>query len=398
MKIMLKKILSILIIVSLVILPSCGKNQVVVSEINSLAEDMNFDDLVKEAIKESNGKKFKVISSLPRVDETVDDFLEYLTKIDPDFDMEIDYEDAGDEDIVNAINEERKNKDSISVVVGKNVNTFKGLKDKNRLITYVPVDYRKANEIRKEDSPSDMVLVSRFSPVFTDNDEIKNIDNMWKFLFREDNEFFIGVYKDEYDAFLDSMLTDEGVKIMKEAYEALTDVEKEVIQDVFKKDKVVTALNEKLKDSELYKDRLDVLDFMYTVDKKLAQSDDFDGTSFILGHNPDYKGIAGYFNNYYIYADSFTPLPYTTLCFINFALSKFDGFKSLANEPFFYTPNKLIREEITDYFAKERARNNIEDRGYEWWKNNKQVLNKDENQIKKLLDELDKIMPEGGVG
>ena len=81
MKIMLKKILSILIIVSLVILPSCGKNQVVVSEINSLAEDMNFDDLVKEAIKESNGKKFKVISSLPRVDETVEDFLEYLKNL-----------------------------------------------------------------------------------------------------------------------------------------------------------------------------------------------------------------------------------------------------------------------------------------------------------------------------
>ena len=148
----------------------------------------------------------------------------------------------------------------------------------------------------------------------------------------------------------------------------------------------------------VYKDKLDVLDFMYLIDKKLVQSDDFDGTSFILGHNENYKGVAGYFNNYYIYADSYSPLPYTTLCFINFALSKFDGFKSLANEPFFYTPNNLIREEITDYYAAQRKSDNIEDRGYTWWKNNKQVITKDENQVKKLLDELDKIMPEGGVG
>ena len=397
MKNMLKKILSILIIVSLVLLSSCGKKQVVVSEINSFAEEMDFDDLVKEAIKESNGKTFKVKSSLPRIDETLDDFLEYLIKIDPDFDFDIDFEEMDDENIVNVINEEKKNKDSVAVIIGKNANTFKELKDKGRLFTYVPIDYRKANEIKKEDAPSDMVLVSKFSPVFTDNDEIKDIDNMWKFLFSEDNEFYIGVYKDEYDYFLDSMLTDEGVRIMKEAYDALSDVEKEVIQDIFKKDPVVSAINENIKNSELYKDKLDVLDFMYLIDKKLVQSDDFDGTSFILGHNENYKGVAGYFNNY-IYADSYSPLPYTTLCFINFALSKFDGFKSLANEPFFYTPNNLIREEITDYYAAQRKSDNIEDRGYTWWKNNKQVITKDENQVKKLLDELDKIMPEGGVG
>ena len=398
MKRMLKKFLNILIVLSLVLLASCGKKQVVVSEINPLAEEMIFDDLVKEAIKESNGKSIKVLSSLPRIDETLDDFLEYLSKVDPEYDLDILYEEIGDEDIVNALNEEKKNADSISIIVGKNVNTFKELKDNGRILTYVPVDFRKANGIKKEDSPSDMVLVSKFSPVFTDNDEIKNIDNMWKFLFREDNEFYINVYKDEYDAFLDSMMTDDGVRIMREAYEALSEVEKDVIKEVFEKEPIVQVLNDKLKNSEMYKDRLDILDFMYVVDKKLAQSDDFDGTSYILGHNENYKGIAGYFNNYYIYANSYTPLPYTTLCFINFALSKFDGFKSLANEPFFYTPNNLIREEITDYYATQRRSENIEDRGYDWWKNNKQVVTKDENEVKKLLDEIDKILPEGGVG
>ena len=38
---------------------------------------------------------------------------------------------------------------------------------------------------KKEDAPSDMAIVTRFAPIFTDNDEIKDIDNMWKFLFRE---------------------------------------------------------------------------------------------------------------------------------------------------------------------------------------------------------------------
>ena len=398
MKKMLKKILSILIVLSLVFIASCGKKQVVVSEINPLAEEMIFDDLVKEAIKESNGKKIVVKSALPRIDDTLDDFLENLSKVDPEYDLDIIYEEMGDEDIVNALNEEKKNADSISIIVGKNANTFKELKDNGRILTYVPVDFRKANGIKKEDSPSDMVLVSKFSPVFTDNDEIKNIDNMWKFLFREDNEFYINVYNDEYDAFLDSMMTDDGVKIMREAYEALSEVEKDVIKEVFEKEPIIQVLNDKLKNSEIYKDRLDILDFMYVVDKKLAQSDDFDGTSYILGYNENYKGIAGYFNNYYIYANSYTPLPYTTLCFINFALSKFDGFKSLANEPFFYTPNNLIREEITDYYATQRRSENIEDRGYDWWKNNKQVITKDENEVKKLLDEIDKILPEGGVG
>lgn len=397
MKIMLKKFLSILIVLMILTLTSCTK-KVVVSDINPLAEEMNFDDLVKEAIKESNGKRIVVKSALPRIDDTLDDFLDYLTKIEPEYDIEIVYEEMGDEDIVNVLNEEKKNADSVSVIVAKNANTFKELKDKGRILTYVPVDFRKANEIKKEDAPSDMVLVSKFSPVFTDNDEIKDIDNMWKFLFREDNEFYISVYQDEYDAFLDSMLTDEGVRIMRKAYDALSEVEKEVINSVFEKDAVVRALNEKLKNSELYKDKLDILDFMYVVDKKLVQSDDFDGTSYILGHNENYKGIAGYFNDYYIYANSYTPIPYTTLCFINFALSKFDGFKSLANEAFFYTPNKLIREELTDYYSNQRRSENIEDRGYEWWKNNKQVITKDENQVKKLLDEIDKIMPEGGVG
>ena len=398
MKRMLKKILSILIVLSLLMLSSCGKKQVVVSEINPLAEEMNFDDLVKEAIKESNGKSIKVLSSLPRIDETLDDFLEYLSKVDPEYDIDIIYEEMGDEDIVNSLNEEKKNNDSIALLIGKNANTFKELKENGRILTYVPVDFRKANGIKKEDAPNDMVIATKFSPIFTDNDEIKDIDNMWKFLLAEDNEFFVGIYKDEYDAFLDSMLTDDGVRIMKEAYNSLTDNEKEDIRAIFENDLVIKALNDKLKNSDLYKDKLDILDFMFAVDKKLLQSDDFDGTSYILGHNENYKGVAGYFNNYYIYANSYTPIPYTTLCFINFALSKFDGFKSLANEPFFYTPNNLIREEITDYYISQRRSENIEDRGYDWWKNNKQVITKDENEVKKLLDEIDKILPEGGVG
>ena len=128
MKSMLKKFLSILIVLSLVFISACGKKQVVVSEINSFAEDMNFDDLVREAIKESNGKTFVVKSALPRVDDTLDDFLEYLIKIDPEYDLDIQYEDMGDEDIVNVLNEEKKNKNSVAVVVGKNLNTFKELK------------------------------------------------------------------------------------------------------------------------------------------------------------------------------------------------------------------------------------------------------------------------------
>ena len=103
MKSMLKKFLSILIVLSLVFISACGKKQVVVSEINSFAEDMNFDDLVREAIKESNGKTFVVKSALPRVDDTLDDFLEYLIKIDPEYDLDIQYEDMGDEDIVNVL-------------------------------------------------------------------------------------------------------------------------------------------------------------------------------------------------------------------------------------------------------------------------------------------------------
>lgn len=398
MKSMLKKFLSILIVLSLVFISSCGKKQVVVSEINSFAEDMNFDDLVREAIKESNGKTFIVKSALPRVDDTLDEFLEYLIKVDPEYDLDIQYEDMGDEDIVNVLNEGKKDKNSVAVVVGKDLNTFKELKDKNRLFTYVPIDYRKANEIKKEDSPSDMILVTKFSPVYTDNDEIKDIDNMWKFLFCEDNEICVGVYSDEYDSFLDNILTDKGVDIMRKAYEALNDEEKDRIKQIFEEDKIISIVNEKLKDSDLFKDRLDVVDFMLAVDKKMVQSDNFDGLSIILGHNPEYKGVTGYFNNYYIYADSYSPLPYTTLCFINFALSKFDGFKSLANEPFIYTPNKLIREEIMDYYDSERKRDGIDDRGYDFWINNNQTLVKDESEVNKLNKELDKIAPLGGVG
>ena len=397
---MYKKIIkNIILVLTLISLVSCsGKKEIKVSDLKMNIDDMLFDDLVVEAIKESNGKRFVVKSALPIVEESTDAFLEYLSKINPDYDLEIVYEDSSDEDIFNTINEEKKNKDSVSVVIGKNLSVYKELKEKDRLLSYIPLDYRKANGIKKENEPSDMIVATKFSPIYTQNDELKDIDNMWKFLFCEDDSFYINVYPDEYDTFLDNLLTEKGVKILKDAYEALSDEEKNNIKEIFENDITINGLNETFKDSDTLKDKLDVLNFMYMVDKKLVQSEDFDEDSIILGHNANYKGISGYFNNYYIYADSYSPLPYTTLCYIAFVTSKFDGFKAIAEEPFIYTTNNLIREEITDYYMDKRSRDKIVDRGYDWWKNNQYVIEKNEEEVGKILKDIDKIAPSPGVG
>ena len=83
------------IAVAVVTIASCDKEKEELSKVDEIileAEKMDFKDLAKKAIEESNGKTFYGLGNSSRGKTALENFISYLKTVDPNYNMNFEWQ------------------------------------------------------------------------------------------------------------------------------------------------------------------------------------------------------------------------------------------------------------------------------------------------------------------
>ncbi len=396
--------------------PKPEDNKSAVQKIIEEAQGMSLEELAKKAIEESNGKKFYGVGNSSRGKSALPKFIEYLQTIDPNYNMEFDWQQPKNNKIFDQLSADGlKDTGTFAMTLIQDGNQIESKMVKTGVLdTFIPKEWAEANGTTP-DKYEGYLALQTLNKVFEYNcTGTKTYDNCWDFVAEGEHGLFMGIDSEIVGKnFLYMLTADKYAGYLKEAYDKLSAEEKAYFEPVIKSvesDAKDFGLGENGKYAlawiklwvESYSEQTDdgpicniLVDksatdqFGLLVYSKLRSVEESDSVSLnivkVAAYQDGYEGIGGYAYCHYLFVTDNSPLPWTACAFIAYMVETVDGFSAWGKDMGGYSSNPKVlaaNEEkyhhstggyvdgVNTYDAKN-------DRGYEWWINTGKLVVED---------------------
>lgn len=408
MKKSLSFLISICLVLSLVLAaatPVFAKEDSEVSKIIAEAEGMTLEELAKKAIEESNGAMFYGVGNSSRGKTALPLFIDYLKTIDPDYNMEFEWQQPKNNKIFDQLTADSlKETGTFAMTLIQDGNQIQSkMVEPGILDTFVPLEWAEQNDVKAEDVK--FLPLQTLNKVFMfNNTGDKTYNNVWDFVAEGEHGLYMDIDSEIVGKnFLYMLTEDQYAAWMREAFEELDDDQKAYFDPVIEEMKMdaedlglgedgayalawiklwVESYSEQTDDGPICNilvDKSATDQFGLMVYSKLRSVEESDSVSVknvdVAAYQDDYEGIGGYGYCHYLFVTDNSPLPWTACAFIAYMTCTEDGFSAWGKDMGGYSSNPDVAEKIEEtyqhakggYVDDESVFEAKNDRGYEWW-------------------------------
>ena len=350
----MKKLLSILLVLAMVISVCSLASAETLEEIIAQAQTMTNEELYKKAIEESNGKTLLGIGNSSRGKTAKETFIELLKSIDPSYDTTIEWTQPKNNSIFEALTGSSEYFVTLiqdgNQIQSKMINT-------GELLNFVPLDWANAEGVAKENNENPLALQTLNKVFEFNNQGDKTYMNCWDFVAPDVHPLFMGVNSEPVGKnFLYMLTRDDYAAVVKDAYDKL-DADKQAIfaptieeMEAEAADLELTGENAKYALAWIklwctqYQEETDDGPICNTlVDKsaagqagllvysKLRSVEESESVSVnnvtVAAYQDGYEGFGGYAYKHYMMIPKATQYPWTACAFIAYITTTQEGFK-----------------------------------------------------------------------
>jgi len=384
-------------------LVACGNSKSEVEKIIDQAEKMTFDEIMEKAYEESQGKTLYGLGNSSRGKTAGESFVAEMVSRYPDYTGKIEWSQPKENTIFQMLESDSKsvNPQFGMTLIQDGAQIKSKMIDTKILLNYVPKEWKEAEGTSMKDNGNPLALQT-LSKVFMYNPGegagAVTFDNVWDFVNEGKRPMFMGLQSEPIGFNFLLMLTHETyIPLVKSAFDALDQADK----DYFKPH--VDGLKAKATELDLPTNAEYALAWIKLWVKQMnVQTDDGPisnnlvqksaaGQSALIvysklrsvqetaessvnnikvaAYEPGYKGFGGYAYKHYLQVMKTSPLPWTSIAFINYMVTDAQGFNPWGKDMGGYSSNPTINQDHTkdgwvDNVNVYPAKN---DRGYEWW-------------------------------
>ena len=230
----ISKILALLLVVfSCFVLIACGdstkKEKSETEKIILEAQKMDFDELCRKAIEESNGKKFYGVGNSSRGKKALPKFIEYLQTLNPSYTMDFDWQQPKNNKIFDQLTTDgRKEVGTFAMTLIQDGNQIQSkMVNTGVLDRFIPKEWAKANKIDINDYEGFLPLQTLNKVFMYNNTGNKVFDNCWDFVAQGEHGLYMDIDSEIVGKNFLYMLTQEKyATYLKDAYQVLPASEK----------------------------------------------------------------------------------------------------------------------------------------------------------------------------
>lgn len=396
--------------------PEDNKDLTATQKIIQEAEGMTMEELAKKAIEESNGKMFYGVGNSSRGKSALPKFIEYLQTIDPNYNMEFEWQQPKNNKIFDQLTADSlKETGTFAMTLIQDGNQIESkMVQTGVLDTFIPKEWAEANNTTADQYTGYLPLQTLNKVFMYNNTGDKKYDNCWDFVAEGEHGLFMDVDSEIVGKNFLYMLTREDYSAwLKEAFEALPAEEQAYFQptiDAMKSEASDLGLgadsayglawiklwmesyNAQTDDGPICNTLVDKSasnQFGLLVYSKLRSVEESASVSKnninVAAYQDDYTGIGGYGYCHYLFVTDNSPMPWTACAFIAYMTCTTDGFAAWGKDIGGYSSNPTLaaaNEEIYHHAAGGMAEDGttvefaaLNDAGYDWWtKEGKLVL------------------------
>ena len=408
MKKSLSFLLSICLVLSLVLAaasPVFAKEDSEVAKIIAEAQGMTLEELAKKAIEESNGAMFYGVGNSSRGKTALPLFIDYLKTIDPDYNMEFEWQQPKNNKIFDQLTADSlKETGTFAMTLIQDGNQIQSkMVEPGILDTFVPMEWAEQNDVKAEDVK--FLPLQTLNKVFMfNNTGDKTYKNVWDFVAEGEHGLYMDIDSEIVGKnFLYMLTEDKYAGWLHEAFDKLDDEQKAYFEPVIEEMQTdaedlglgedgayalawiklwVESYSEQTDDGPICNilvDKSATDQFGLLVYSKLRSVEESDSVSVknieVAAYQDDYEGIGGYGYCHYLFVTDNSPLPWTACAFIAYMTCTEDGFSAWGKDMGGYSSNPDVAEKIEEtyqhakggYVDDESVFEAKNDRGYEWW-------------------------------
>lgn len=408
MKKSLSFLLSICLVLSLVLAaasPVFAKEDSEVAKIIAEAQGMTLEELAKKAIEESNGAMFYGVGNSSRGKTALPLFIDYLKTIDPDYNMEFEWQQPKNNKIFDQLTADSlKETGTFAMTLIQDGNQIQSkMVEPGILDTFVPMEWAEQNDVKAEDVK--FLPLQTLNKVFMfNNTGDKTYKNVWDFVAEGEHGLYMDIDSEIVGKnFLYMLTEDKYAGWLHEAFDQLDDEQKAYFEPVIEEMQMdaedlglgedgayalawiklwVESYSEQTDDGPICNilvDKSATDQFGLLVYSKLRSVEESDSVSVknvdVAAYQDDYEGIGGYGYCHYLFVTDNSPLPWTACAFIAYMTCTEDGFSAWGKDMGGYSSNPDVAEKIEEtyqhakggYVDDESVFEAKNDRGYEWW-------------------------------
>lgn len=408
MKKSLSFLLSICLVLSLVLAaasPVFAKEDSEVAKIIAEAQGMTLEELAKKAIEESNGAMFYGVGNSSRGKTALPLFIDYLKTIDPDYNMEFEWQQPKNNKIFDQLTADSlKETGTFAMTLIQDGNQIQSkMVEPGILDTFVPMEWAEQNDVKAEDVK--FLPLQTLNKVFMfNNTGDKTYKNVWDFVAEGEHGLYMDIDSEIVGKnFLYMLTEDKYAGWLHESFDKLDNEQKAYFEPVIEEMQTdaedlglgedgayalawiklwVESYSEQTDDGPICNilvDKSATDQFGLLVYSKLRSVEESDSVSVknveVAAYQDDYEGIGGYGYCHYLFVTDNSPLPWTACAFIAYMTCTEDGFSAWGKDMGGYSSNPDVAEKIEEtyqhakggYVDDESVFEAKNDRGYEWW-------------------------------
>jgi hypothetical protein len=432
------------IAITVVTITSCDKEKEELSRVDEIileAEKMDFKDLAKKAIEESNGKTFYGLGNSSRGKTALENFISYLKTIDSNYSMNFEWQQPKNNKIFDQLTaDSTKTVGTYAMTLIQDGNQIKSkMVDTGILKTFIPKEWATANDLDVS-KYNGYLKLQTLNKVFIFNNTGNAVyDNVWDFVNKDAHGLFMDIDSEVVGKnFLYMLTKDEYSLYLKDAFDALNSTDKAYFQttiDDLAEEATefglgangkyalawiklwVNSYNKQTDDgpiSNILTDKTATDKFGLLVYSKLRSTEETDTVSNnnvtvaayqqgqALYDNITYKGIGGFGYCHYLFITDNSPLPWTACAFNAFMTivnkeaetdaNKIAGFSAWGKDMGGYSANpelaalneQVFKHKTAGYVENENKFDAKNDRGFDWWKQTGKLVIEDPEYCAKV--------------
>ncbi len=383
-----------------------------VAKVIAEAEKMSNEELFKKAAEELQGKTMNGIGNSSRGKTAAEGFIKELQKIKSDFNGKIAWSQPKNNSIFEALTADiNGNTKTYSMTLIQDGNQIQSkMADTGLLLNYIPKDFAGAKGVDVDKNGKPFLTLQTLIKVFMINNQgSTKITNFWDFVAKDSHPLFMGLNSEPIGKNFLYMLTSEKYSdLVKAAFDKLSKDQQAYFQptiDAMQKEAKDLGLEAKNAAYGLAWVKLWCEQFNEVTDdgpicnqlvtksasgqtgllvySKLRSVEESAESSVnnvnIAAYQDGYTGIGGYGYKHYLMIPKTSPLPWTACAFISYMTTSKDGFKAWGKDMGGYSANPACNQDHSKDGEKDGelrfpAKN---DRGYDWWVNDGQIVLED---------------------
>lgn len=383
------------------VLVACGGNKSEVEKIIEQAETMTLDELIAKAYEESNGMTLYGLGNSSRGKTAGETFVEKVKATYPDYTGKIEWSQPKENSIFEMLTQDTNSASPkfFMTLIQDGSQIQAKMIDTGILFNFIPKEFREAAGVDVEANGKPLALQT-LSKVFMFNhgNSQYNFSNVWHFVKENERPMFMGLNSEPIGFNFLLMLTREDyVKIVKEAFDALSDTDKAYFQPKVNALKAkatelklptnaeyslawiqewVKNMNVQTDDGPISTDLVKSSaagQSALIVYSKLRSIEESAGVSVnnvkVAAYESGYVGFGGYAYKHYLQILKNSPAPWTAAAFIAYMVTEKEGFNPWGKDMGGYSPNPAVMQDHSQagYVDGVNVYPVKNDKGGAWW-------------------------------